>query len=327
MVETKKIDEANLDKTIFNKNIEDFENIKDFYSWKLKDFERKIVLELYFQKIYQYYKSWKIDIKTITNYKKIQEIFENIDKKVGPEVKTKIFPSIDFSKSKKYEKQILELSKKYKDKTERLALLLAIHDFLKQNLKYPFFLWFSILHSKKTYNNKMLKMWITDKDIIFLKNIIKNENFEKDKYLEKFISLLNQKDKNQIKHFLINNFNKFNKSNQAKLLEIFWNNYKNNDWNFLYSYLWDVKIEDIIEKYKIWDCTHFALIWKYFFNKLYTWKETKMLYLANPILKHAYNILILNTKEEMEFIYVDFLENKDELLGDYWYHEFDILTK
>ena len=326
MVETKKFVDWDIQKEIDPQNIENLENISDEY----KNLRNDIFFSLYFKKIMQFYeKEYYLNPTNKIDYKKLQELFFRIEQKATKkDIEIAYFPSIDFQNDKKYIQEIQEISQKYLDKhSERVAILLAIQEFLNKHIKYPFFLAFQ-LDQKYHYWLPHL-MWITENDINYLLRNIQTDNQINlnDKYLKWFIDTLKTKNEKEIRLFLVKNFKKINKKNQEILLKYFWNKRKDEFWEYLYSYLSDSKIEDIVDKYWIWDCTHISLMWKHFFNKIYDGKETRMLYLANPIIAHAYNVLLLKTSERIEFIYIDFLWDREKLVEDNWKHKFDILVK
>ena len=326
MIEIKKLESSDIKKEIDPQNVKNLKNISDKY----KNLRNDIFFSLYFKKIMQFYKKeYYLNPSNKIDYKKLQKLFYKIEKTASKkDIEIAYFPSIDFQNDKKYIQEIKEISKKYLDKhNERVATLYAIQEFLNKHIKYPFFLAFQL--DKKNWYGLPKSIWITKEDKNFLiYNITTDSKIDQqDKFLQNFLNILKNWENKDIRLFLIKDFNKIEENNQKILLKWFWNQRKDENWNYLYSYLSDSKIEDIVDKYWIWDCTHISLMWKHFFNKIYDGKEVKMLYLANPMIAHAYNVLLFKTSERIEFIYIDFLWDRKQVFEEHIKHKFDILVK
>ena len=312
------------------RELEDEQNIRALKK-QIEQLKGSIKLKKYLERLYQLYKKYIYKNPNIkVNYKLAQKLFFKANTNIRKiQILTNIFPRIDFINDKKYINEIKSLERNYLTTyPHKLALLLAIQEFINSHFKYPFFLGLFFLQTKK--KDLLKETMITNEDITFLTQVINTDKDfnQSDKYLIKLRKILESKNNKKIKEFIIQNFSKLEKTNQELLLKYFGNTKSNKDGVFLYSYLADTTINNIIEKYKVAYCIHVTLIAKHFFNKLYTGHDAKLLTITNLLLKHAYNLLVIKTKnKKTKLIYIDFLWDKKKIVEDHWYHDIDFLVK
>ncbi len=243
------------------------------------------------------------------DYKKIQELFIQSWKKVGWWkfiIEDRLIPTIDF---KQNENLILkDLSKYIKNNKNYKDCITWIAKYLKDHIQYPFFLWLSqtINHLNKNTIKLLNNTIINQNEINFILNKIWWVHYL-DKHMNIFIEKLKKWNTKEIQKYLINNFSKFSKSNKEFLYYTFaWLN-KSKD-KLIYSYLNHTTAYNILYKFHEWDCDTISLIAKKLFNKVYKWKNVKILYILNYWIGHAYNIMLVKNKNWIRFKYLDFLE-------------------
>jgi len=291
-----------------NKEINDISE-KQFTQWIkniLNELKKDTKVYIFFSNALKNYKGKKYKD---FNYKKIQNIFLKSWKQLWWWkwiIEDKLMPTIDFQ----YNEEIIlrDINKFIKNNKNYNDCIIWIAKYLKDHIQYQFFLWFSqLLNNLNKENIKILyNTKITKHEINFLIEELWWINYI-DKYMNKFIKILKSWDTNNIKEYLIKDFNNFSEDNK-KLLYATFSWLAQDKWINLYSYTNNTSAYDILYKYNSWDCKTISIIAKQIFNKIYKWKSIKMLHVLNYWIGHSYNLILIKKENRIKFEYLDFIE-------------------